>query len=194
MDTSHVTPQLRQPISVFVCITLIRDRRLLPSPAIFACPAQALQAPFDTGSADMQWRWSTGALPISRLRGLIKGNCSISKLEDQLFKVERLVDANPDLRRTLGDRRTPVDARADLLGGLIDGRVLPTVARLARRAVAARLRTFDLTVEGYLLACSGTASAGQPPVTVAHPLTEEQESRIRVRPCPAKPAVTSTCV
>lgn len=132
-------------------------------------------------------RWGTSgsfvaALERQGVRALLRtaqDAGQLDELEDQLFKVERLVDANPELRRALGDRRTPVDARADLLGGLIDGRVLPTVARLARRAVAARLRTFDLTVESYLKAAAELRERAVATVTVAQPLTEEQESRIR---------------
>ena len=103
----------------------------------------------------------------------------LDELEDQLFKVERLVDANPELRRALGDRRAPIEGREELLAGLLSGKVLPSVARLAKRAVAARQRTFDLTVEGYLKAAAELRERAVATVTVAQPLAPEQEERLR---------------
>lgn len=103
----------------------------------------------------------------------------LDELEDQLFKVERLVDGNPELRSTLGDRRTPVEARQGLLGDLLEGKVLPPVVRLARRAVAARKRTFDLTVEDYLKSAAELRERAVATVRVARPLTAEQEARLK---------------
>lgn len=132
-------------------------------------------------------RWGTAgsfiaALERQGVRALLRsaqGAGQLDELEDQLFKVERLVDANPELRRALGDRRTPVEGREELLDGLLAGRVLPAVGRLARRAVAARQRTFDLTVEGYLKAAAELRERAVATVTVAQPLTAEQEERLR---------------
>ena len=72
-----------------------------------------------------------------------------------------------------------MEARQGLLGGLIEGRVLPTVANLARRAVAARKRTFDLTVEDYLKSAAELRERAVATVTVARPLTAEQEGRLK---------------
>ncbi len=132
-------------------------------------------------------RWGTAgsfvaALERQGVRALLRtaqDAGQLDELEDQLFKVERLVDANPELRRALGDRRTPVEGREELLTGLLVGRVLPSVTRLARRAVSARQRTFDLTVEGYLKAAAELRERAVATVTTARPLTAEQEERLR---------------
>ncbi|MDO5534030.1 MAG: F0F1 ATP synthase subunit delta [Propionibacteriaceae bacterium] len=132
-------------------------------------------------------RWGTSgafvaALERQGVRALLRtaqDAGQLDELEDQLFKVERLVDANPALRGTLGDRRSPLQARQDLLGGLIEGKVLPTVVQLARRAVAARKRTFDLTVQDYLKVAAELRERAVATVTVARPLTPEQEGRIK---------------
>lgn len=58
-------------------------------------------------------RWGTAgsfvaALERQGVRALLRTAQDagrLDELEDQLFKVERLVDANPELRRALGDRR-----------------------------------------------------------------------------------------
>ena len=92
-------------------------------------------------------RWGTAgsfvaALERQGVRALLRTAQDagrLDELEDQLFKVERLVDANPELRRALGDRRAPIEGREELLAGLLSGKVLPSVARLAKRAVPARV-------------------------------------------------------
>ena len=132
-------------------------------------------------------RWGTAgsfvaALERQGVRALLRTAQDagrLDELEDQLFKVERLVDANPELRRALGDRRAPIEGREELLAGLLSGKVLPSVARLAKRAVAARQRTFDLTVEGYLKAAAELRERAVATVTVAQPLAPEQEERLR---------------
>ncbi|MFT3877929.1 MAG: F0F1 ATP synthase subunit delta [Propioniciclava sp.] len=103
----------------------------------------------------------------------------LDELEDQLFKVERLVDANPELRQALADRVTPVQGRKDLLSGLLQGRVLEATRQLARRAVEARQRTFALTVEGYLAMAAALRERAIATVTTAIPLTDEQEARLK---------------
>ena len=132
-------------------------------------------------------RWGTAgsflaALERQGVRALLstaQDAGQLDELEAQLFKVERLVDANPELRRALGDRRTPLEGREELLNGLLVGRVLPSVARLAKRAVAARQRTFDLTAEGYLKAAAELRERAVATVTVAQALTPEQEARLQ---------------
>lgn len=103
----------------------------------------------------------------------------LDEVEDQLFKVERLVAANPDLQATLGDRRLALDARAGLLAGLLAGRVDDVTVRLARRAVGARRRTFALTVEHYLGIAAGLRARVVATVEVARPLTDDQLARLR---------------
>ncbi|WP_232547742.1 F0F1 ATP synthase subunit delta [Propioniciclava soli] len=131
-------------------------------------------------------RWSTprefvAALERQAVRALLvtaQGNGELDEVEDQLFHIERLVDAHPDLRSAISDRRSSLTARADLIGGLVDGRVLPVVAQLARRAVAAHRRTFALTVEEYLTLAADLRSRAVATVEVARPLTDEQLDRL----------------
>lgn len=102
----------------------------------------------------------------------------LDQLEDELFKVERAVDAHSELRSVLSDRQTPVEGRQQLLSELIAGKVLPEVERLARRAILAHKRTFDLTVESYLGIAADLRERMVATVTVARPMTEEQQQRI----------------
>lgn len=132
-------------------------------------------------------RWSTAggftsALEREAVRSLLsvaQGNGQLDEVEDQLFKVGRLVDGHRDLRATLADRRAPVEGRQQLLGSLIDGRVSSVVGLLARRAVLARARTFDLTLEDYLKLAAGLRQRAIATVEVARPLEEHQADRLR---------------
>ena len=154
--------------------------------------AQALLAP-RVGAAAVavvgeaaRVRWSgagafVDALERQGVRALLRvaeAEGALDRLEDELFKVERLVDATPALRSALADRQAPLDARQRLIGGLVAGKVLVSTEQLAVRAVAARKRTFDLTVESYLAAAAELRSRAVATVTVARPLTPEQEHRL----------------
>lgn len=103
----------------------------------------------------------------------------LDEVEDQLFKVGRAVAANADLRVALSERRVPVAGRQELIDQLLTGRVEPQTRALARRAVVARERTFDLTLEGYLNIAAELRNRGIATVEVARPLSEEQTTRIR---------------
>lgn len=104
---------------------------------------------------------------------------SLDEVENQLFKLGRLVAANPELRSALGDRAVDVEGRQRLLDDVVGGRVLPTTAALARRAVLARKRTFVDTLDSYAGVVADFRNRGIATVEVARPLTDEQESRLR---------------
>ncbi|MBK8463006.1 MAG: F0F1 ATP synthase subunit delta [Nigerium sp.] len=116
---------------------------------------------------------------VRALLRTVQAEGRLDELEDQLFKVERLVEANPELSRALGDRLTPLEGRQRLLGDLIDGRVGAATAQLARRAIAARQRTFGLTVDSYLTMAAEQRERAIATVTTATALTDEQKARLR---------------
>lgn len=132
-------------------------------------------------------RWNTagafvGALERQGVRaalGAAQEDGDLDEAENQLFKVGRMVDANPDLRSALADRSMPAGARQELLSGLLAGRVLRSVAGLSRRAVLARQRTFDHTIEGYLKVAAELRNRRVATVETARPLTEDQADRLR---------------
>ena len=103
----------------------------------------------------------------------------LDEVEDQLFKVGRLVDATPDLRVALGERRVQVGPRQQLLEEVLADKVLPVTRALARRAVVARQRTFENTLDGYLNIAAELRNRGIATVECARPLTPEQESRLK---------------
>ncbi|MFV0452870.1 MAG: F0F1 ATP synthase subunit delta [Propioniciclava sp.] len=103
---------------------------------------------------------------------------TLDEVEDQLFKVERLVAGAPELLAALTDRRVPVEGRAGLLADVLGSAVLPAVTALAVRAVAARERPFGATVEGYLALAAGLKEQAVATVVVAAPLQPAQLARL----------------
>lgn len=103
----------------------------------------------------------------------------LDAVEDELFRVARIVAGSPDLRIALGDRAAPVEARAALLEGLIGGKVAPETSALVRQAVVApRGRSFDRVLEEYAQHAAEQRSRRVATVTAAVPLTTEQRDRL----------------
>jgi F-type H+-transporting ATPase subunit delta len=99
--------------------------------------------------------------------------------EDQLFRFARLVDSNPELRNVLGDRAIGLSRRQELVEGLLRGRATNASMVLAKRAVAARERTFDHTIEGYVTLAAAQRNRVVATVRVARPLSSDQRNRLR---------------
>jgi len=74
---------------------------------------------------------------------------SLDEVEDELFRFARVVEATPEVRDSLSDRAFDIAGRRALVEDLLRGRASDTTVVLARRAVAARQRTFAHTIEGY---------------------------------------------
>ena len=98
--------------------------------------------------------------------------------EDQLFRFARLVESNPDLRNVLADRSIDRSKRQELVGELLRGRATDATIMLAKRAVAARERTFANTIEGYVTLAAAQKNRVVATVRVARPLTSDQRDRL----------------
>ena len=99
--------------------------------------------------------------------------------EDQLFRFARLVESNPELRNMLGDRAIELSKRQELVEGLLRGRTNDSTNVLAKRAVAARERTFGHTIEGYVTLAAAQKNRALATVRVAKPLSSDQRNRLR---------------
>ena len=100
--------------------------------------------------------------------------------EDQLFRFARLVESNPDLRNLLSDRSIELSKRQELVEGLLTGRATDATIVLAKRAVAARERTFGQTIEGYVTLAAAQKNRVVATVRVAKPLSSSQRERLRI--------------
>lgn len=116
------------------------------------------------------------------VEALLKGaeaSGSLDQVEDELFRFERLVDGNPELRDALGNRQGDAAGKADLVTTLLQGKARPETVRLARQAVLApRGRRFDRTLEAYLDIAAERRQQLTAVVTTAVDLTQEQRTRL----------------
>jgi F-type H+-transporting ATPase subunit delta len=102
----------------------------------------------------------------------------LDDLEDELFRLERVVAAERELADKLGDRTIPLDKRQELLRGLLEGKADPTTIKLAERAVAGRGRSFAGAMKAYQTAAANRRNASIATVRVATDLTEEERTRL----------------
>ena len=104
---------------------------------------------------------------------------AIDQVEDELFRFERVVAGNPELRDAIGNRSGDAAGKADLVGGLLQGKARPETVRLARQSVLApRGRRFDRTLEEYLDIAAERRQQLTAVVTTAVDLTQEQHARL----------------
>jgi len=103
----------------------------------------------------------------------------LENTEDELFRFARLVDGNPGLRNALADRSVSLAHRQELVESLLAGKASEATIALAKRAVAARERTFDQTIEGYVTLAAAQKNRIVATVRVTKPLTDEQRERLQ---------------
>ena len=104
---------------------------------------------------------------------------SADQVEDELFRFERIVAADPDLRAALSDPSASVERRTGLVGSLLQGRATPQTQVLARQAVAApRGRRFDSTVREWLEIAATRREQQTATVISAVPLGESERARL----------------
>jgi F-type H+-transporting ATPase subunit delta len=103
----------------------------------------------------------------------------LDDVEDELFRFERIVDANPRLATLLDEMSVPATRRTALLRDVIAGRVHPVTQALLEHAVAStRKRGIDLAIDNLLEASAARRARSLARVVTAVPLTPEQENRL----------------
>jgi F-type H+-transporting ATPase subunit delta len=79
----------------------------------------------------------------------------------------------------LADRRVALADRQTLVDDLLAGKAGAATIALSRRAVAARERTFDNTIDGYVTLAAAQQNRLLATVRVARPMTQDQAQRLR---------------
>jgi F-type H+-transporting ATPase subunit delta len=102
----------------------------------------------------------------------------LEETEDELFRFARLVASDDALRGAVSDRSVPLVHRQQLVSDVLSGKAGESTIRLARRAVVARERSFDNTIEGYVTLAAEQKNRLIATVRVARSLTAEQVSRL----------------
>jgi F-type H+-transporting ATPase subunit delta len=104
---------------------------------------------------------------------------NLEETEDELFRFARVVESTPEVRDALSNRSIDVAGRRQLVEDLLAGRATDTTVVLAKRAVAARERTFAHTMEGFVSLAAAQKNRVIATVRVAQPLLPEQRSRLQ---------------
>ncbi len=101
------------------------------------------------------------------------------RVEDELFRFERIVAADRDLLTAVGTSSAPVESRVELVDRLLEGRAADETVTLVRQAVVhPRGRRFDRTVETYLDIAARRREQQTATVTSAVPLSETERERL----------------
>lgn len=120
------------------------------------------------------------SLAVQALLATAEREGRIDRVEDELFRFERIVAGNPGLRDTLSSRNTDASGKVALVHGLLEGKAAPETIRLTEQAVRApRGRRLDRVMESYLELAARRREELTALVTVAAPLSEQQHARLR---------------
>lgn len=103
----------------------------------------------------------------------------LQDVEDELFRFERIVAGNPQLRDALTNRQGNPQGKADIVARLLDGKAAVETVRLAQQAVRVpRGRRLDTVLESYLRLAADKRGQLTAVVTSAAPLSEDETRRL----------------
>lgn len=103
----------------------------------------------------------------------------LDDLEDELFRFERIVAGDPDLRRALSDRAVSADRKGELLSSLLQGRATAATLRLTTEVAAhGRGRTLDRGMAFYGRIAAERRSRLVAVVRTSVELSERQKTRL----------------
>ncbi|GAB4080216.1 F0F1 ATP synthase subunit delta [Modestobacter muralis] len=103
----------------------------------------------------------------------------LDSVEDELFRFSRIVSADADLARILGNRSAPREGKTALLDRLLAGKVSPVTERLVRNALtSSHVHNAENEVERLSTAAARRRGQSVAHVVSAVPLTAVQEQRL----------------
>ena len=180
VDALDSTPTLRR---VLTDPSTSVDGRVALVRSLFGESASAGATQVVTEAVRLKWsggRHLADAIERQAVRAeLERAGDAVDDIEDELFRLGRLVDANPGLRSALSDQARSRSDRQDLVSGLLRGHASDTTAKLARRAVAGRSRTFTATLDSYVDVAAQLRNQVVATVRVAQELQSEQLARLK---------------
>ncbi|HET9127918.1 MAG TPA: F0F1 ATP synthase subunit delta [Propionibacteriaceae bacterium] len=104
---------------------------------------------------------------------------ALDEVIDALFRFDRIVHADGELQAGLEDERVPVGVRESLVDRLLADKTDPVTVALAKRALSQRSRSFFHALESMLGVAAELRDRAVAQVTVARPLDDDQEARLR---------------
>ncbi|MCA1824258.1 MAG: ATP synthase F1 subunit delta [Mycobacteriales bacterium] len=103
----------------------------------------------------------------------------VERVEDELFRFSRAMDASPDLRSELTDPASSTDRKDQVIRELLAERAHPVTLRLLSMVVDAGLaRELTRIVDAFVEEATASGQAAVAEVRVATPLDEAQRQRL----------------
>jgi F-type H+-transporting ATPase subunit delta len=103
----------------------------------------------------------------------------IDDVEDELFRLERILDAESNLTTLLDEATTAPGRRADLAASVLDGKAHPLTVALVRHAVTTeRKRSILLALDDLIEAAGDRRSRSVARVVSAVELTDQQQGNL----------------
>ncbi len=104
---------------------------------------------------------------------------TLDQIEDELFRFERILEANPSLSSALDEAVVPADRRVALLRSVLADKVNPITVELVSHAVSSgRKRSVELALDDLLEASAVRRQRSVARVISATELTAEQNERL----------------
>jgi F-type H+-transporting ATPase subunit delta len=108
-----------------------------------------------------------------------KAEGSLDRVEDELFKVARTLEANDDLRMTLSDQAIPAERRERVVEALLGGKASPITTALVDFVVAAgRSRNLPDIIDRLVARAAEERQEVVAEVRSAIPLDEDRRERL----------------
>jgi F-type H+-transporting ATPase subunit delta len=100
------------------------------------------------------------------------------QISDELFAIGRLIEAEPELRGALADSTRPAADKIGLLGGLLDGKVLPATLTLVEHAVSSGTATVERALADFQQVAADVRGEMLATVRAARELSEKDRTRL----------------
>lgn len=117
--------------------------------------------------------YAEALLAVARSEG------SLAEVEDELFRVARLLEANDELRTTLSDPAIPVSRRQQIVEDLLGGRASSTSTALVSMVVGTgRSRDLPAIIDELVKLSAAEGNKEVAEVRSAVELTDDQKQRL----------------
>jgi F-type H+-transporting ATPase subunit delta len=141
---------------------------------------------FEVVNTAVRSRWSKGRdLADSLERASVTAHVAkadqdghLDDLEDNLFRFDRIVESEPELREVLSEQEGSLEGKRKLLHTLLDGKVGAPTERVLGQAVAGRRRALGTTLAMYQKIAAARRDRLVATVWTASPLSDDHRGRL----------------
>lgn len=125
------------------------------------------------GDGDIVAGYARALLSVARAEG------ALERVEDELYRIARLVESNAELRQRLTDPALETGAKLSVVEGLLAGRAHPqTVSAVMFLVEAGRARQLPQIIDAFVELSARERRQAVAEVRTAVPLDEDQQRRL----------------